>query len=197
LTHPWSTWYITFGGSQAASIVNALHLSESAVISWEYSSPIATLHKRIRKLSNQPFTGLDSSAILYRFLTDLKKFGHTDNQRPLSHYHERLFPLIGYLETVYHDPEIGLNHLADYMRISPQHLNHLFRSAAGMSPYQFLIHFRIQKAKELLINKESLTVKAIASQVGFLDSSHFVSTFRRLVGITPEKYRNQHYGDLS
>ncbi|MBW5447170.1 helix-turn-helix domain-containing protein [Cohnella sp. CFH 77786] len=66
-----------------------------------------------------------------------------------------------------------------------------FRSAAGMSPYQFLIHFRFQKAKELLINKESLTVKAIASQVGFLDSSHFVSTFRRLVVITPVKYLNQ------
>jgi AraC-like DNA-binding protein len=192
LTHPWSTWYITFGGSQASAIINALDLAKSTVIRWDHSSPLSTIHKRIRKLANQQlaFTGLDSSSTLYRFLMDIKKFGHADNKRSLSHYHERLLPLIRYLENVYDDAAIGLNQMADHMHVSPQHLNHLFRAATGMSPYQFLIHMRIQKAKELLINKESLTVKVVASQVGFLDSSHFVSTFRKLEGITPEQFRN-------
>jgi AraC family transcriptional regulator of arabinose operon len=195
LTQPWSTWYITFGGSQANAIIDALELAESTVISWDQTSPLATIHKRMRKLANQQlvFSGLDISATLYRFLTDIKKFGHADNKRSLSHYHNRLQPLIQYLETVYGDAAIGLNQMADHMNVSPQHLNHLFRAATGMSPYQFLIHMRIQKAKELLINNTNLTVKAAASQVGFLDSSHFVSTFRRLERVTPEQFRSQYY----
>lgn len=195
LTQPWSTWYITFGGSQANSIISSLDLEESTVISWDHSSPLATIHKRIRKLAKNQFglSGLDSSATLYRFLTDIKKFGHADNKRSLSHYHERLIPLMGYLEDVYDDAAIGLNQMAEYMRVSPQHLNHLFRAATGMSPYQFLIHMRIQKAKERLIHEKSLTVKGVASLVGFLDSSHFVSTFRKLEGITPEQFRNLYY----
>ncbi|MCY9670332.1 AraC family transcriptional regulator [Paenibacillus alginolyticus] len=192
LTHPWSTWYITFGGSQAHVIISALDLAESTVINWDHSSPLATIHKRIRKLANHKlvFTGLDTSATLYRFLTDIKKFGHADNKHSLSNYHEKLFPLMRFLENVYNDAAIGLSQMADHLHVSPQHLNYLFRAATGMSPYQFLIHLRIQKAKELLINKENLTVKVVASQVGFLDSSHFVSTFRKLEGITPEQYRN-------
>ncbi|MEX1028902.1 MAG: AraC family transcriptional regulator [Paenibacillaceae bacterium] len=195
LTHPWSTWYITFGGSQVNSILSALDLAESTVINWDQSSPLAAIHKRIRKLVERQFgfSGLDSSATLYRFLTDIKKFGHADNKRSLSHYHEKLLPLMRYLEDVYNDAAIGLDQMAEQMHVSPQHLNHLFRAATGMSPYQFLIHLRMQKAKELLINEDSLTVKVVASEVGFLDSSHFVSTFRRLEGMTPEQFRKLYH----
>lgn len=195
LTRPWSTWYVTFGGSQANSILSALDLAESTVISWDPTSPLAAIHKRFRKLANHPFgfSGLDSSATLYRFLTDIKKFGHADNKRSLSHYHERLLPLMQHLEDVYHDATIGLDHMAGYMRVSSQQLNHLFRSSTGMSPYQFLIHLRLQKAKELLVNEKSLTVKNVASRVGFLDSSHFVSTFRKLEGMTPEQFRKLYH----
>lgn len=191
LTEPWSTWYITFGGSQAAAILGALELGDSAVIGWEPDSPLAAIHKRASRLARHPFglAGLDSSAALYRFLTDIKKFGSADHRRALSHYYERLLPLLHYLEEVYSDASFGLNEMAAYMRLSPQHLNQLFHTSTGMSPYQFLIHLRIQKAKELLINQDSLAVKSVAVRVGFLDSSHFVSTFRRLEGKTPEQFR--------
>lgn len=59
-----------------------------------------------------------------------------------------------------------------------------------MSPYQYIIRIRIQKAKELLIDKDRLTVKQIAAMVGFTDDSHFVSTFRKIETVTPETYRN-------
>ncbi len=191
LTESWSTWYITFGGSRISAILSALELAESTVIGWDPSSPLAAIHKRARKLAGTPigFAGLDSSVALYRFLTDLKKFGRADNKRSLSQYHERLLPLIRYLEDAYSDATIGLDHMARHARLSPQHLIQLFRTATGMTPYQFLIHMRIQKAKELLIEESDLAIKNIASQVGFLDASHFVSTFRRLEGKPPEQYR--------
>lgn len=99
-------------------------------------------------------------------------------------------PLMRLLEDNYANPRLGLVQMAEHAGVSPQQLNHLFRMTTGMSPYKYLTHIRIQKAKELLINEESLTVKTIASRVGFLDASHFVSTFKKLETISPERFRN-------
>ncbi|WP_219638167.1 AraC family transcriptional regulator [Cohnella sp. CFH 77786] len=190
-SHPWSTWYITFNGNHAPFIVSSLGLATSTVIRWEPDSPLTNLHRRSRKLvgRNFDFNGMDGSAFVYRFLIDLKKHGQVDNQRSLSQHHVRLMPLFRFLEENYSNPALGLAHMAAFMGVSPQRLNSLFRLSTGMSPYQFLISLRIQKAKELLINEENITVKAVATLVGFFDASHFIVTFRKLETITPEIYR--------
>lgn len=195
LTHPWSTWYITFNGNYAPFIVSSLGLATSTVIHWEPHSPLSSLHKRSRNLAlrNLDFNGMDGSAFVYRFLINLKRYGQVDNQRSLSQHNLRLMPLFRFLDENYSDPNLGLTHMADHAGVSPQQLNFLFRTATGMSPYQYLIHLRILKAKEMLINEEKLTIKAIALLVGFLDTSHFVSSFRKLENIPPGQYRNIHH----
>jgi AraC family transcriptional regulator, arabinose operon regulatory protein len=192
LSHPWSTWYITFSGNHAPFIVSSLGLVTSTVIRWEQNTPLSTLQKRSHKLArrNFDFNGMDGSAFAYQFLIDLKRFGQVENQRSLSQINDRLMPVFRFLDESYSNPAIGLDQMAVYAGISPQQLNSLFRTATGMSPYQYLIHLRIQKAKELLINEDSLTIRGIASLVGFLDTSHFVSTFRKLETITPGSYRD-------
>lgn len=191
-SNPWSTWYITFNGNLAPFIVASLGLATSTVISWEPGSRLSTLHKRSENLARQSvdFNGMDGSAFVYRFLMDLKRYGQVDNQRSFSQHTERLMPFIRFLEENYSNPAFGLTQLAEYAGISSQRLNYLFRMTTGMSPYQYLIHLRIQKAKEYLINEKKLTVKAIASLVGFLDSSHFVYTFRKIESKTPQSFRD-------
>lgn len=191
LSHPWSTWYVTFNGSHAPFIVSSLGLATSTVIRWEQNSPLATLHQRSQKPASQnfDFDGMDGSEFIYRFLINLKRYGQVDNQRSLSQHNNRLMPLYRFLDENYSNPTLELTDMADYAGISSQQLNYLFRTTTGMSPYQYLIHLRIQKAKEFLINEESLTIKAIASMVGFWDTSHFVSTFRKLETIPPGMYR--------
>ncbi|ULO05256.1 helix-turn-helix transcriptional regulator [Paenibacillus sp. 19GGS1-52] len=191
-SNPWSTWYITFNGNLAPFIVSSLGLATSTVISWEPSSRLSTLHKSSENLARPSFdfNGMDGSAFVYRFLMDLKRYGQVDNQRSFSQHTERLMPLIRFLEENYSNPAFGLTQLAEYAGISSQRLNYLFRMTTGMSPYQYLIHLRIQKSKEYLINEKKLTVKAIASLVGFLDSSHFVYTFRKIESKTPQSFRD-------
>jgi AraC family transcriptional regulator, arabinose operon regulatory protein len=191
VSHPWSTWYLTFNGNLASLIVSSLGLATSTVISWDSYSPLATVHEHSQTFANQntAFSGLDGSAFVYQFLIDLKRYGEVEKQRSLSQHTTRLSPIIRYLEENYSNPAIGLAELAEQSGVSPQRLNALFRTTTGLSPYQYLIHLRIQKAKELLINEESFTVKKIATLVGFLDDSHFVYTFRKLENITPERYR--------
>ncbi|MBB6734761.1 AraC family transcriptional regulator [Cohnella zeiphila] len=195
LTHPWSTWYVTFNGNYASFIVSSLGLATSTVIQWEPDSPLSSLHKKSRNMAmrNLDFNGLDGSAFVYRFLVNLKRHGQVDNQRSLSQHNVRLMPLFRFLDENYSDPNLGLAHMAAYAGVSSQQLNYLFRTTTGMSPYQYLIHLRILKAKEMLINEEKLTIKSIGALAGFLDTSHFVSSFRKLENMTPGQYRNLHF----
>lgn len=194
LSDPWSTWYITFTGNQVPFIVSSLGLATSTVIRWDSSSPLSTVHRSSRRLASRSFnfSGMDGSAYLYRFLMNIKRYGQVENQRSIAQHTNRLMPLFQFLDHHYSDPDIGLPHMAEYVGVSPQQLNYLVRTATGLSPYQYLIHLRIQKSKELLIHEKKLTIKIIASMVGFLDTSHFISTFRKLESTTPERYRNLH-----
>jgi AraC family transcriptional regulator of arabinose operon len=187
----WSTWYITFNGNLAPMIVSSLGLATSTVISWEHNSRLSKIHYITRQEAmRQPeFSGMDGSAFVYRFLIDLKRYGQVDNQRSYSQHSTRLIPLIRFMEENFHDSSIGLSNLSEYAGLSSQRLNYLFRVTTGMSPYQYLIHLRIQKAKKHLIYDKHMTIRTIASLVGFLDASHFVYTFRKFEAITPQRFR--------
>ncbi|WNR42645.1 AraC family transcriptional regulator [Paenibacillus roseipurpureus] len=188
---PWSTWYLTFDGALAASIVHALEIPLSTLISWGADTPLARLHEVYYDKYNDShdFTGTNGSLEIYQFLTLLKKHGIVNKSASFSQSHERLLPLLLELELCYAEDYVGLGWMAEQLGVSPQHVNTLFRRAFGLSPYQYLLQLRIQKSKEMLIAHRDFTVKQIAEATGFLDASHFISSFRKSVGQTPEVFR--------
>lgn len=58
-----------------------------------------------------------------------------------------------------------------------------------MTIYQYIVNIRINNAKIMLENGETVTNACYFS--GFEDCSNFISTFKKIVGITPFKYKNQ------
>jgi AraC family transcriptional regulator, arabinose operon regulatory protein len=83
---------------------------------------------------------------------------------------------------------IRLIELAEAAKISPSRLSHLFKAEMGLSPGQYLMSLRMQKAAKLLATSR-LSVKQIMALVGYDNKSHFVRHFRRLFGQTPSEYR--------
>ena len=59
----------------------------------------------------------------------------------------------------------------------------------GCQPHQYILHLRLERAKELL-RKPALTLSEISQHAGFSDQSHFTNVFRRLVGVPPSTYRS-------
>ncbi|WP_354498666.1 helix-turn-helix domain-containing protein [Paenibacillus favisporus] len=57
-----------------------------------------------------------------------------------------------------------------------------------VSPYQYLLQVRIGKAQELLL-ATNRPLADIAAEVGFEEYSHFLATFRKIVGMSPSHYR--------
>ena len=83
---------------------------------------------------------------------------------------------------------LPISSLAELARLSRHHFCRSFRRSFGVSPHRYHLHRRAERAKTLLANP-ALSVTDIALDLGFLDSSSFSTTFRKLVGRTPTDYR--------
>ncbi|MEN9519645.1 MAG: hypothetical protein RLZZ381_2233 [Cyanobacteriota bacterium] len=86
--------------------------------------------------------------------------------------------------------DLSLAELAAVVKLSSHHFGKLFKQSIGVSPYQYVLKCRVEKAKKLLVN-EQLSIVEVGQQVGFYDQSHFNNVFRRYTNLTPRQYRSQ------
>lgn len=84
---------------------------------------------------------------------------------------------------------ISLIQLSAMTNVSPYHLLRIFQKQVGISPHTFQTLQRIEHAKRCILQNEFLT--QISVQVGFYDQSHFIKTFKAIVGVTPSQFVGQ------
>jgi AraC family transcriptional regulator len=89
-------------------------------------------------------------------------------------------------ENLYQD--IKLIELAAITQMSPYHFLRLFKQTINLTPHQYILQCRIEKAKFLLRHSE-LSIAEIASRVGFCDQSHFTRCFKRILDMTPKQFQ--------
>jgi AraC family transcriptional regulator len=84
--------------------------------------------------------------------------------------------------------QISLEQLAAEACLSKYHFLRLFRSAFGLSPFQYIQHLRIEKAKRLLTGSP-VAVMDLAEQLGFDNAQSFSRLFFQRTGLYPTQYR--------
>ena len=84
--------------------------------------------------------------------------------------------------------DLKLNELAHVAGMSSFHFAREFKRTTGTTPHQYLIKFRIERAKALLAKNE-LPLIEVGLRSGFSHQSHFTRLFRRITGTTPHSYR--------
>ena len=77
--------------------------------------------------------------------------------------------------------------VAKQVNLNPAYFARMFKKSAGISPRQYIISCRVNKARALLSNK-SLNISQVAHSTGFYDQSHFTNCFKKIIGITPSQY---------
>ncbi|GAA2548694.1 MULTISPECIES: AraC family transcriptional regulator [Streptomyces] len=82
---------------------------------------------------------------------------------------------------------IGLREAAGVLSAHPAHLVRAFSGAYGIAPHQYLMSRRVGRARRLLL--EGAAPSAVAAATGFYDQAHLTRHFRKLVGVTPGRYR--------
>ena len=182
----WHTNFLTFNGS----FTQQLHtLFDQQTFLLANDSPDFLFSEHVKKIitlfetTNDP---VQLSVLCYQFLLQLQQAHKPVQQEPL--YQKYVAPALKVMQESYAQP-LSIDELAKQLYISPQYFSRLFKRFIGQSPYQYLVDWRLRRAKELLINQTSLSIQAIAIHVGFDSTSQFIEMFKKKNQLTPRAFR--------
>ena len=109
---------------------------------------------------------------------------------PLSPYYSTIKRMIEYIKNNL-DRDINFKDLATLGNLSPNYLHKVFTIEMGMTPNDYIISMRIDKAKELLL-ETMLPIYEIAERCGFDNVHYFSYCFKKKLSISPSAFRKNH-----
>ncbi len=145
-------------------------------------------HEYLKKLMQ--FTSIDS---LCFWLSDaLNSLMHELFSFADAKHANLLHRCVQYISEYYSEP-ITLTQMAEEVYLTPSYLCRVFKKETGLTFNEYLNRVRINKAKELLRNRD-LRLTDISLMVGYEDQSYFTKVFKRLTGTLPRAYRESLLG---
>lgn len=190
----WEFLWIHFNGGNSSELVKNIISHHGNVV----YMPVTSLTHRFFNLSvfqgagNTQADEVRNSAYLHFFLADMMS-SRTEGCR-IDTKREMVNEAIGYIESNY-KKKLVIDEIARFARVSTSSLCHEFKKETGMSPYDFILNKRLNKAKELLKTTEA-SVSEIGEAVGFNSDANFIKTFRVKTGLTPRMFRDQLGGPM-
>ena len=100
---------------------------------------------------------------------------------------------IAYLQSNYGDPNISAQYLEDKYHITPSYFSRLFHEKCGCTFPDYLAALRIERARELLLERENLSIQEICELVGYSNASYFTTSFKKKYGMTPGQFRRSQH----
>lgn len=132
----------------------------------------------------RPVVGTDGSRI-----GTATVYWRAQRKMAAANWYEPIRKAVTYLNDHYAE-NVSVDDLARIAHYSPAQFRRLFGELMQMSPSDYISSVRINAAKTLL-RTTSRRISDIAADTGFFDHSHFIRTFKRIVGKTPAKYRKE------
>jgi AraC family transcriptional regulator len=84
--------------------------------------------------------------------------------------------------------DLSIEQIASQAYVSAFHFARLFRNTLGLTPHQYVLQSRLERAKRLMKTAPRLNLTEIGLSVGFFDQAHFTKTFKRATGATPKNF---------
>ena len=85
---------------------------------------------------------------------------------------------------------LSIKEVAELCDVSEIYFRRLFKEYAGVSPIEYRMHTKIEKAKKYL-QYDQMNTDEISALLGFTDPSYFCRQFKKHTGMTPTEYRQQ------
>lgn len=104
----------------------------------------------------------------------------------------RIKDAITFIQENYPSP-LSLEEIAASVHLSKSECCRLFKRIMGQTPFEYLLHFRIAQACDIMINSQrnDESISDLAGRVGFNSASYFNKLFKEYIGCTPSDFRKQ------
>lgn len=152
-----------------------------------HSDVLKTLQKLVYAYERRDleFAILQKSLVL-RLIYLLAKGLEASSAAGLSAHHKSLDTVATYIMEHF-DQTLHLDELSKMATLSVFHFSRIFKQKYGLTPHQFQMRYRIEKAKELLMYSP-LTITSIAEKVGYGSVFAFSKAFKQIEGVSPRKF---------
>ncbi|MBE7044933.1 MAG: AraC family transcriptional regulator [Ruminococcaceae bacterium] len=98
-----------------------------------------------------------------------------------------IFKITTYIKNNYMK-KISLDDISEHIYLSKSYISKIFKEEMNISLSNYINQVRIDKSK-LLLQDDSLSLADVANLIGFDDQSYFTKTFKKIVGVSPGKFR--------
>ncbi len=194
--NPWVYKWVGFIGNRADDLLMSIGISrQRTVFNLEFSKEIESLFDNIfdnLKLRNQGFE-LSVKGLFFMLLSIFfSKFGkHTTNEILNYKNEDYIDKIISFIDNNF-QRDISVIQMAEYLGINRSYFSTLFKKRMGSSVQEYLIQYRMNKAKEMLVHS-NYTISEIAYSTGYTDYFSFIKSFKKNAGSTPKEYRKKNF----
>lgn len=190
---PWEYIWIEFDGLKAKELLYLTELSLDAPVYHSHSKALREQMMNemtyiVHHAQESPFHLIGHLYLFLDYLTQSSKSTKLIQTSKMSDYYIK--EAIHYIEQNFQN-NISIEDIASVCGINRSYFGKIFRNTLGRSPQEFLINYRMTKAAELL-KLTSLSIAEISSAVGYENQLHFSRAFKKIYGISPREWRNQH-----
>jgi AraC family transcriptional regulator len=192
---PWEFIFLTATGSHVFAHWNEIIETNGPVISLKPNAqPIAMLWEMMQSANEKTLQDkYDISVRLYEWIVACHRIidGKPEAGQPVP---ASVSTAIKFMEGQYHR-FLTLEEIAEAAGASKYHFCRLFVKSTGVTPIHQLTKIRIEEASKLL-RQTNQSVAAIAAATGFDNSSYFGKVFRRMMGDSPQQFRENTDDDI-
>lgn len=183
----WEEYWVGFKGSYIDALRRASLIShERPFFHIGYSGTVMQYLNAIYDGAQytEPYFRFKVSSLIVMLIAEILPYNRQG--QPLSRA-EQLVDQAKFVMMQYVASSLTLNELWEKIGVSSSHMGTLFKDATGLTPYQYFIELKIDKAKKMLETRD-VPIKRVAFELGFEDPYYFSRLFAKKAGVPPSKW---------
>lgn len=187
------TYWVHFSGYLLPEICNKLYLYEHRLFRPSDVKEFESIFDRAAALyvAKAPNYEIVCAALVMQLLSMLVVTDDADKPSAKNSSHKELiYNAIRFMQTNIREP-FSIKKYAKLCAMSESRFSTLFKEIVGTSPLRFFTRIKLEQAHYLL-SDTTVSVKEIATQIGFDDEFYFSRLFHKYNGVSPTQFRNMH-----
>lgn len=184
--NPWNYSWIDFTDpDMAQQLFTLIDFDSDLVFEFDRTLPYAQAIASAKGSAN----GFEAASVWYGILHLLSNDSHRKTENTISQMRKNAAEALKIIEADYKRPDFSASVLAQRLHLSRGYLRNIFSKYYGVSPTEYIVKTRIKRACELL-SETKYPIKIISRSVGWEDALAFSAIFKKHIGVSPSRYRN-------